>query len=131
MKLPSHEVYTYKQSDPIFYVGWLYSSIIDSFFHKLSMELKDALVTSSELGLQAARNITNATNLQRRFPTFGKMRAIILPANLNNMQWIVVIAVLPTEQKILFYDPMQTSIARNRAVLLSQVLSDMRIVFPT
>ncbi|KAK3924023.1 Ubiquitin-like-specific protease 1 [Frankliniella fusca] len=127
LNLPDQEVNLYKKCDPIFKVGWLSSSIINAFFFKLSMNYQDVFLMSSDLAIRACNRISSVTCLQRHLTS--QMRVIFLPANINDVHWILTTIALKGG-KLIYYDPLQTFVSAKGFMLLSQLESDLEALFP-
>ncbi|KAK3931136.1 Zinc finger protein 875 [Frankliniella fusca] len=128
LHLPLHEIKMYEKRDPIFRVGWLYSSIIDAFMFKLSEN--DVFCLSCDFAERASRGTSNADILTKKIDVIKNKRVILLPGNLTGDHWIIL-AIMLKENEIRYYDPIQCPISLKTLSLLKQTVSDLKTVFST
>lgn len=126
LHLPPPEIEVYKQRDPIFKSGWLYSSIIDAFMFKLSQN--DVFSLPSELAIRASRKTSNAGFLRRKIDELNKKTILLLPGNITGDHWIII-SIMLKDMEIRYYDPLQYPISQKTLFLLQQTVSDCKEVF--
>jgi hypothetical protein len=130
IKLSEEEENKFRSRDPAFKVGWLYTTIIDSYLYKLSTSHKHVLYLSCDFATRASLGRSNADIIMKKINRAGSNIAmILLPANLTGDHWVILVVLLQN-QEICYYDPLHLPISQRCIMLLKQTVSDMKNIFP-
>ncbi|KAK3925935.1 Sentrin-specific protease 1 [Frankliniella fusca] len=93
----------FQKRDPIFKRGWLYCTIVNTFFAKLSQKHERVFALSSDHASRALRRISNVGYLSNFLLVLKSKEIMLCPVNFGGHWCILVVHI--KEEEIMFYDP--------------------------
>ncbi|KAK3918446.1 Sentrin-specific protease 1 [Frankliniella fusca] len=117
----------FQKRDPIFKRGWLYCTIVNTFFAKLSQKHERVFALSSDHASRALRRISNVGFLSNFLLVLKSKEIMLRPVNFGGHWCILVVHI--KEEEIMFYDPLQAPLNNNCITLLTQMIADLKIIF--
>ncbi|KAK3931038.1 Chromatin remodeling protein SHL [Frankliniella fusca] len=124
LMLPEDQEMFCVQRDPTFKVGFLSAPIMNSFLYKLS-QCHEFIWISSEFA-----GSCNVDRLKAKVTNAGTSNVIILPVKTLEKSWCVV-SVAIQQKEVSFYDPLQMPLSLNNVSILTQLVSDLKVLFPS
>ncbi|KAJ1528131.1 hypothetical protein ONE63_008045 [Megalurothrips usitatus] len=118
-----------KKRDPIFRCGWLYDTIINAFMSRLSEKYENVFTLSSDHVNLAQRGISNVDYLSSYKEILQNKEMVLCPVNFTDHWCILLICI--KEKEIRYYNPLQAPLGKTVVSVLTQMVRDLRTVFPS
>lgn len=133
INLPEEDLKICKELDSAFNVGWLYSSVINTYLASLEEKYPSCVAFSSDLALRASRGLSNEKIIRKTLTDQKQKSVLMFPANVSGMHWCIIAVTLNSagNARVNYYDPLQNVMCGATQKLVIQMNTDMKGIFPS